>query len=164
MDCSIAPIVNEDRQAIMDIFNHYVENSYAAYPEKKLPYEAFEMLLQRSGDLPTGALRDGAGNIVGFGMLRPHSPAPTFSHTAEVTYFLHPSHRRKGLGRRLLSYFEKWAAENGISNFLVHISSLNSASMRFHQKNGFVECGRFLKVGKKQGKEFDTVWMQKILK
>ena len=44
MDYSMSPISKEDRKSIMDIFNHYIENSYAAYPETKLPYEAFDML------------------------------------------------------------------------------------------------------------------------
>ncbi|MBN1905909.1 MAG: GNAT family N-acetyltransferase [Deltaproteobacteria bacterium] len=39
----------------------------------------------------------------------------------------------------------------------------NPGSINFHQKNGFNEGGRLKKVGKKNGQEFDTVWMQKML-
>jgi L-amino acid N-acyltransferase YncA len=39
MDYSMSPISNEDREPIIDIFNYYVENSFAAYPETKLSYE-----------------------------------------------------------------------------------------------------------------------------
>jgi L-amino acid N-acyltransferase YncA len=46
MDYSMSPISNEDRESIMDIFNRYVENSFAAYPETKLPYEDYDMFLQ----------------------------------------------------------------------------------------------------------------------
>ncbi len=53
MEYSISPIVTEDRKQIIDIFNYYVENSFAAYPEYKLPYQAFDMFLQMSKDLPT---------------------------------------------------------------------------------------------------------------
>lgn len=63
----------------------------------------------------------------------------------------------------LLTSLEKEAAEKGITNILANISSLNPNSIKFHQKNGFIECGRFKKVGKKKGQEFDTVWMQKLL-
>ena len=63
----------------------------------------------------------------------------------------------------LLGFLEKGAIEKGITNILANISSLNPRSIEFHQKNGFIECGRFKKVGKKNGKEFDTVWMQKML-
>ncbi|MBN2061409.1 MAG: N-acetyltransferase [Deltaproteobacteria bacterium] len=163
MEYSISSISNEDRESIIDIFNYYVENSFAAYPEKKFPYQAFDMFLQLSAGFPTGSIRDQNGKVVGFGMLRTHNPMPTFSRTAEVTYFIHPDYTGKGLGKILLGSLEKGAVEKGITNILANISSLNPRSIEFHQKNGFKECGRFIKVGKKNGKEFDTVWMQKML-
>lgn len=163
MEYSISPIANEDRESIIDIFNYYVENSFAAYPEDKLPYQAFDMLLQMSNGFPRGCLKDQSGKTVGFGMLRAHNPASTFSRTAEATYFIHPDHTGKGLGKMLLSSLEKGAVEKGITNILANISSLNPNSIQFHQKSGFMECGRFRKVGKKKGREFDTVWMQKML-
>lgn len=163
MEYSISPIAKDDREAIIDIFNYYVENSFAAYPENILPYEAFDLFLQMANGFPTGAIRDQNGKVVGFGMLRAHNPASTFAHTAEILYFIHPDHTRKGLGRRLLDLLEKGARERGITNILAHISSLNPNSLRFHQKNGFSECGRFRRIGRKRGQEFDTVWMQKML-
>jgi phosphinothricin acetyltransferase len=163
MEFSINPISHDDREAIMDIFNYYVENSFAAYPEHKLPYQAFDMLLQISNGYPTGVIRDSNSRVLGFGMLRTHNPMPAFSQTAEVTYFILPDHTGKGLGKALLDYLEKGAIEKGITNILTNISSLNPGSIKFHQKNGFEECGRFRKVGKKNGQEFDTVWMQKML-
>jgi len=163
MEYSIIPIANEDRESIIDIFNYYVENSFAAYPEKKFSYQAFDMFLQMSNGFPTGSIRDPNDRIVGFGMLRTHNPMPTFSRTAEVTYFIHPDHTGKGLGKLLLGFLEKGAFEKGITNILANISSLNPRSIEFHQKNGFIECGRLRKVAKKNGQEFDTVWMQKML-
>jgi len=163
MEYSIRPISNEDRESIMDIFNQYVESSFAAYPENTLPYQAFDMLLHMSNGFPTGSIKDQKGRLVGFGMLRAHNPMPTFSQTAEVTYFIHPDHTGKGLGKMLLGFLEKGAVAKGITNILANISSLNPVSIRFHQRNGFIECGRFKKVGKKKGQEFDTVWMQKML-
>ena len=163
MEYSISPMSNEDREAIMDIFNYYVENSFAAYPENKLPYQAFDMLLKMADGFPTGTIKDQSRKIHGFGMLRPHNPMPTFSRTAEVTYFIHPDDTRKGLGNMLLRYLENGAVEKGITNILADISSLNLKSIDFHKKNGFVECGRFKNVAMKKGQLFDTVWMQKVL-
>lgn len=163
MECSISPVSNEDREAIIDIFNYYVENSFAAYPENKLPYQAFDLFLQMSKGFPSGSIRDRSGRVVGFGMVHSHNPIPTFSHTAEVSYFIHPDHTGNGLGKMLLDFLEKGAIENGITNILANISSLNAGSIRFHRRNGFTECGRFKKVGRKNGQEFDTVWMQKML-
>lgn len=147
----------------MDIFNHYVENSFAAYPETKLSYDAFDMFLQMSQDYPTAKVIDKNGRAIGFGMLRSHNPMPTFAKTAEITYFIDPDHTRKGIGTKLLRFLEEEAMKKGITNILANISSLNPESIDFHKKSGFIECGRFKNVGRKKGKLFDTVWMQKVL-
>ncbi len=163
MEYSINPIVTEDRKPIIDIFNYYVENSFAAFPESKLPYEAFDMFLKMSEGLPTGTIKDRNGRLLGFGMLRTFNPMPAFSHTAEITYFLDKDHTGKGLGKTLLEFLEREGRENGITTILADISSLNTGSIDFHNNNGFVECGRFKNVGKKKGQLFDTVWMQKMI-
>lgn len=163
MEYAITPIANDDRESIIDIFNYYVENSFAAYPENKLPYQAFDMLLQMSGGFPAGSIKDQNGRVVGFGMLRAHNPMAAFARTAEISYFIHPEHTGKGLGKMLLDFLIKGALEKGITNILANISSLNSGSIGFHRKNGFAECGRFKNVGRKNGREFDTVWMQRAI-
>jgi len=64
MKYSINPISAEDRKSIIDIFNYYIENSFAAYPENKLPYQTFDMFLQISNYSPTGTIKDQDGKIV----------------------------------------------------------------------------------------------------
>ncbi|HML26634.1 MAG TPA: N-acetyltransferase family protein, partial [Methanomethylovorans sp.] len=105
--------------------------------------------------------RNNEGVCAGFGMLRPHNPMPAFSHTAEITYFIRPELTGKGLGSQMLEYLVTEGKKRGISNVLASISSLNEGSIRFHQKNGFIECGRFRKVARKKDIFFDIVWMQK---
>ena len=163
MTYSISPIASDDREPIIDIFNYYVEHSFAAFPDSKLPYQAFDMFLEMSEGLPTGAIKDQRGKLVGFGMLRTFNPMPAFSHTAEITYFINIDHTGKGLGRNLLEFLEREGRKSGITNILANISSLNTGSINFHENNGFTECGRFKKVGKKKGQLFDAVWMQKML-
>ena len=36
-------------KGVIDIFNYYVENSFATYPELKLPYEFFNKFLEITG-------------------------------------------------------------------------------------------------------------------
>lgn len=147
----------------MDIFNYHIEHTFAAFREEPVPYEAFDAFVQMAAGYPTGAVRSSTGEVVGFGLLHSHGRSPTLAQTAEITYFLHPDHTGKGLGRLLLGVLEQAAAERGIVNLLANICSLNEGSINFHRKNGFVECGRFTRIGKKRGQEFDTVWMQKSI-
>ncbi|MBA3030907.1 MAG: N-acetyltransferase [Desulfobacteraceae bacterium] len=159
----ITPLTQEDQNPVMDIFNHYIEHSFSAYPETMLPYPNFGMLLNMAQGYPAGAIKNPGGELLGYGMLRPYSPIPAFSETAEISYFLHPDHTGKGLGRNLLDYLEKGAREKGVKNILASISSLNPGSMKFHEQNGFIPCGCFKGVGRKKGRIFDVVWMQKSL-
>lgn len=57
MRTKFARMTTDDREAVIDIFNHYIENSFAAYPEKRLPYEAFGMLLNMSHGYPNATAR-----------------------------------------------------------------------------------------------------------
>lgn len=157
----LEPIGPSDQKDVIDIFNYYIEHSFAAYPEHKVPYEFFGMFLDMCKDHPSVMVRNNEGVCAGFGMLRPHDPMPAFSHTAEITYFIRPELTGKGLGSQMLEYLVTEGKKRGISNVLANISSLNEGSIRFHQKNGFIECGRFRKVARKKDIFFDIVWMQK---
>jgi L-amino acid N-acyltransferase YncA len=163
MDFIIAPVSKEDGNAIIDIFNHYVENSFAAYPEDRVPYEFFDHFLNMTEGYPFLVARGGEGNVLGFALLRPHSPMPAFSRTAEITCFIAPEHTGKGMGKAMQESLLAGAREKGITSILAGISSLNSASLAFHKKSGFQECGRFQKIGRKWGQDFDVVWMQKMI-
>jgi phosphinothricin acetyltransferase len=112
---------------------------------------------------PALTVKDEQGYILGFGMLRAYNPFPTFSHTAEITYFIKPEYTGRGIGKRILDYLLDKARQKGITSVIASISSLNEGSIDFHKKNGFVECGRLKEIGKKRGKTFDVVYMQKIL-
>ncbi|MEW6411273.1 MAG: N-acetyltransferase family protein [Candidatus Zixiibacteriota bacterium] len=153
----------DDEGAVVDIFNYFVENSFAAYPEEKVGHEFFQRFVAMVGDYPAIAVKTDTGDVIGFAFMRPYHRAKTLSRVAEVTYFILPEHTGHGLGSRVLEYFIEQAKLRGVDNFLASISSLNDQSLQFHLRHGFVECGRFRDVGVKKGKSFDVVWMQRRL-
>ncbi len=163
MDFTTAPVSKEDGVAVIDIFNYYVENSFAAYPEDPVAYQFFDLFLNMSAGYPFLVAKDGEGNVLGFALLRPHSPMPVFSRAAEITCFISPQHIGKGIGKAMQERLVHEAREKGMTTILAGISSLNSASLAFHKKRGFQECGRFQKIGRKWGQDFDVVWMQKMI-
>lgn len=163
MQYRLREAADSDGASVMEVFNHFVENSFAAYPERKVP-EAYFAALRTPGDrYPLLLAETPGGSVVGFGMLRQHHRAEAFNRTAEIGYFIREDHCGKGIGRQFLARLEQAGREKGIGVLLANISSLNEKSLRFHQRNGFTECGRFRKIGTKFGREFDVVWMQKFL-
>jgi len=152
-----------DAHAVIDIFNYYIRNSFAAYPQEPVPYDFYEKFMGMCHGYPSGVPRTESGEVVGFGMLRPYSPIPTFAMAAEVTYFIKPGHTGHGRGAALLDHLIEGARRKGISTILASVSSLNEGSMRFHLRHGFAECGRLRSIGRKQGHVFDVVYYQRMI-
>lgn len=161
MDYHIRKVRSKDGEPIVSIFNYFVENSYAAYPERKVGLKFFGKLRELSAGYPFYVVETVKEEVVGFGLMRAYHSCDTFKGAAEVTYFILPEHTRKGLGTMLLNAFTEEARKMGVDTLLVDISSRNVASLDFHRKSGFVKCGRLKRVGKKFGEDFDVVWMQK---
>jgi L-amino acid N-acyltransferase YncA len=163
MDYSFEKMSDSHRLAVIDILNHFIRHSYAAYPEKAVDYHFYDRFMEMSRGYPALVIKTDDHQVVGFGFMRPHHLADSLKRTAEVTYFILPEYTRKGLGTALLDLFVGEAGPKGIDCLLANISSRNEASIRFHLQNGFQECGRFLRVGRKFGEDFDVVWMQRHL-
>jgi len=161
MEYSIRKAKRGDGIAVVNIFNHYVKNSFATYTGSPTGQHYFTQLWQMVGEYPFHVVESEEDQAVGYGLLTDHHPSPAFKGTVEVSYFLSPDHVRKGNGTLLLNSLLTEAATLGLKNILASINSLNEPAIRFHQKNGFNECGRFRKIGKKFEQPFDVVWMQK---
>lgn len=161
MNITFQKLDETHRIPVIDIFNHYIENSFAAYLEQKVTYDFFTMILGITRGYPAVAVIDDSGSVIGYGFLRAYNPMAVFRHTAEITCFLHPDAAGKGIGSQTHRRLEEEAAAMNVSMVMASISSLNEESVRFHAKRGFTECGRFLKIGKKFNTDFDIIWMQK---
>ncbi len=174
MDYRIRPVAYIDKPAVIDIFNFYVDNTFAAYPRDKVPYAFFDVLKEMANGYPfyvaeTGGDEPGqngnsskraAKKVIGYALLRPHYRMDTFARAAELTCFVAPDYTGKGVGRALLDRLVAEAKPMGIRTILASISSGNPGSIRFHTNYGFTKCGEFKGVGEKLDKAFDEVWMQ----
>ena len=159
---TLRPVDDGDGPDVLAILNHYISNSFAAYPEQEHPPETFGLLAQMV--LPGSFWAVVAnGQLAGFAFLSPFLHAATLARTAQVTYFIAPEHTGKGLGVLLLDKLTELARHAGVDNLLAHISSLNDGSIRFHRRNGFETCGEFKNVGRKNGKDFGVIYMQKFI-
>jgi len=159
----IRSLADDDVAAVTRIFNHYVETSLAAYPQRPLRVDEFRSLLPSGETAPALVAANGEGDVVGFAFLRRYSPHDTFCATALATYFVAPGHTRAGLGSLLLDRLEEQAKRARIRHLLAHVASENEASLAFHRSHGFHPCGTFHGIGIKHGRSFDIVWFEKSL-
>lgn len=157
------PITESDKESVIRLFNYYILYSDAAFLETAINDEFFDHLKPLFEMYPSVSVRNKNGAMIGFGMVRPHNPMPAFQHTSVISYFVDPDYTGKGIGSQMLTILEDGARKKGVKIFLAEISSKNEGSIRFHERHGFTQQGRFLRVGIKNGSEFDTIWMQKFI-
>lgn len=152
------------RDAVIAILNHYIEETTAAYREEAVGPEFFPLLLEDSAAYPAYAIvAEPEREVVGFCMLEPLMPISTFSEIAEVTYFLRPDRTGRGIGSLALARLEADAAARGVRRLVANLSSENDGSLAFHLARGFREYGRLRGAGKKFGRSFDLVYLEKEL-
>ena len=166
----IREATSQDIQGMLEIFNYYIDNSFAAYLETPVGPDFFqpsnnEYEHDKTQHFPFYVIeeKDENNRVIGLGVLRPYFPFRNFQHTGVVSYFILPEYTRKGLGAQLLDVLYLNAKKKNMKSLLANVSSKNQASLNFHLKHGFVECGRFKAVGTKFGKYFDIIWFQRFL-
>ena len=163
MEYRIRPAVDEDASRIAEIFNHFIMKTFAAYPSAPVDESILSRMKGMAGRLPIYVVEISDETVVGFAGLQPLHFADTLSRSAEVTIFILPEHTRHGLGGQILVKMEEDAAALGVDSLIGGASSHNQPSLDFQRKHGFVECGRFQRVGRKFDRDFDIIWMQKFI-
>jgi len=163
MEPIIRLATDQDQQSVISILNHYIVNSMAAYPQSPMPVQAWDKMLSMCRDNNLWVSEIPGQGVVGFAMLKWYMGKDSFTHSAEVGYFIAPKHTGKGLGTKLLKALEQSALSMGITTLTANISSLNPDSLAFHERMGFTKCGQIPAVGKKHGQLFDIIWVYKHL-
>ncbi len=153
-------IKESDWVDVVSITNYFTKNSFAAFADKEVDIRFFNKL---KNEAITFYMLEIDEKSIGFCCLRKYMPFDTFSNTGILTYFIMPEYTKKGFGTHMLLQLINDAKTNRIKNLLACIVSQNIQSIRFHEKHGFIECGRFKNVGYKFNQFFDLVWMQKFL-
>ena len=84
MDAILVRMSESHRQAVIDIYNHFVRSEFAAYRERCLPYVAFDQFLAMTKEYPGFVIEDPTRTVLGFGFLHRWHPAECFDRTAEI--------------------------------------------------------------------------------
>ncbi len=148
------------RKPVIDILNHYILHSTAAYREEEVGYRHFDGMLP-GNDVISSYVAIEDNTILGFCVLEFHKGISTFKKLGDAMYFLLPEATGRGIGKRILEQLEIDAAKKGITKIIVDICDENTKSIEFHKKNGFVEYGRLRNCWEKHGKKLGIVFMEK---
>jgi aminoglycoside 6'-N-acetyltransferase I len=124
----------------------------ALWPESSAEEHARELVAilddKTPGTMPLIELvaEESSGALVGFAEvgLRSHADGCDPSHAAGYLegWYVAESHRKRGIGRKLLQAAEEWARRQGCVEMASDALLTNELSQRVHEALGFAEVGR----------------------
>ena len=166
-EVQVRPGVEEDLDALTDIYNHYVRETPITFDtaaftsEERRPW-----LLSHPEDGPHRlmvATDVNSQTILGYATSSAFRPKPAYATSVEVTIYLAPDAGGHGIGTLLYrSLFEALAKED-LHRAYAGIAQPNEASVRLHERFGFRHVGTYREVGRKFGRYWDVAWYEKEL-
>lgn len=163
MNIQFEPLGHSQLPAIAGIYNWYVANSTATFhTEPVTPENMLEFLYIDHPRYKSFVIKSN-GELAGYCFLTYHKKRQAYDRTAEVTIYLHPDFRGRGIGQQALGHLEKVAHSVNLCNLIGVISGDNLGSIRAFENAGYVKCAHFRNVGEKFGAVLDVVAYQKEL-
>ncbi|HGY9627092.1 N-acetyltransferase family protein [Pseudomonas juntendi] len=154
----------EDIPGILDIYNDAVRNTLAIWNEA--PVDLANRLAwftaRAEQGYPILVAVDDSG-VLGYASFGDWRPFEGFRHTIEHSVYVRSDQRGRGLGLMLLEALIERARACGKHVMVAAIESGNAASIRLHERLGFVVTGQMPQVGVKFGRWLDLTFMQLML-
>lgn len=157
--------IRDDLPEIVSIGNHFILNSNALFETEPDKVEDKISWLEKFATTGPCQLLVAEENrkVVGYASCSPYRPGPYFSKTAELSVYVLPSEKGKGVGTQLYNAIFDSIKNEGLHSLVVGIALPNEASIALHRKFGFAEVGVFKEYAMKNGQFISSMWMQRIL-
>jgi L-amino acid N-acyltransferase len=166
-DTMVREAVDADLPAIVELQNVLLSTTDVEWTET--PHTVMErgkwMRQQRERGHPV-LVAMASREVVGwcsFGDFRDTTKWPGYRFTVEHTIHVREDQWGQGVGRGLMTGLFDAARVRGKHVMVGAVTGENDASIRFHERLGFVEVARMPQVGAKFGRWLDLVLMQKYL-
>ncbi|AVE06892.1 GNAT family N-acetyltransferase [Pseudomonas palleroniana] len=160
----IRDATEQDLPAIRDIYNDAVRNTTAIWNEQ--PVDLANRLAWFSARQAQGypvLVSTENNEVTGYASFGDWRPFEGFRYSVEHSVYVHSDQRGKGVGPRLMEALIQRARACGKHVMVAAIESGNQASIRLHERQGFITTGQMPRVGIKFGRWLDLTFMQLAL-
>lgn len=154
----------EDLTAINDIYNFYVRSSFATFEtnewtlqQRLLWFKEFEL----RHDLYNLFVAKIDNQVVGFAYNAKYKEKPAYITSSEVTVYLRQGASGSGIGGALYEALFSVVSNTQLHRLYAILALPNDASIRLHEKFGFVVIGQMDEVGFKYGQFYSTMILEK---
>ena len=162
----IRPAHLSDLAALTDIHNHYVEHTHITFDVQPFKPEQRERWFHEHSDRHRHRIlvaeEDGSG-IVAYAATGLFRSKEAYATTVEASVACRHGLAGKGIGGMLYRELFALMAAEDVHRIVAGIAQPNEPSNRLHERFGFRRIGTFTEVGRKFGKYWDVIWMEKVM-
>ncbi|HVA81081.1 MAG TPA: GNAT family N-acetyltransferase [Candidatus Binataceae bacterium] len=164
-DVTIRPASSADLTRITEIYNHYVINTPITFDLAPLSVQAREPWFREhtSGGRNRLLVAEQHGRVAGFAGTGPFRARAAYDTTVEATIYCAAESVRRGMGAMLYDTLFSALRGEDINRVVAGITLPNDASVALHHHFGFTEVGTFSQNGRKFGRYWDVLWMERPL-
>lgn len=164
----IRPATRADADAIARIYNHYVANTPVTFETDAVSAaELADRIDEVRGDNLPWLVSEADGQLLGYAYAGKWKGRCAYRFSVETTVYLDARVTTKGLGTELYSALLDALRNN--STLRIHaviggVALPNAASVRLHEKLGFVKVAEFKEVGFKFDRWIDVGYWELLLR
>ena len=169
-DLTIREVRPEDAGRLAEIYSYYVLNTAVSFEYQAPSATEFAERIRKTLEKYPYLVCEKQGRVIGYAYAGAYSIREAYAWTATSSIYIDREFRRQGAGAELYRGLEERLRGQGIVNLLAGTAYIDEEdeylshdSCLFHRKQGFVQVARLEGVGKKFGRWYDLLWMQKKL-
>lgn len=167
----IRKAIPEDAAALLAIYAPYVESTAITFEYDVPTVEEFRRRIVDICDrYPYLVAEDETGRPIGYAYANAFKERAAYQWSVETSLYVDKKYHRLGIGRCLHDELEAALRQQGILNMNACISYidpedeyLSQDSVRFHSRLGYKQVAHFHQCGRKFGRWYDMIWMEKMI-
>ncbi|MFH0916992.1 MAG: N-acetyltransferase family protein [bacterium] len=150
-----------DLETILEIYNHAVVHTTSTFDLEPRSLEAQASWFAEHVDPFPVIVWEEGGRVLGWGCISPYAPRPAYRFAGEVSVYVEPGSRRRGLGEALVRELVALGTAGGFHTLVALITEENSGSIRLAERAGFHRTGKLEEVGLKFDRWLDVAIYQR---
>lgn len=144
---SIRLMTYDDWPVVRDIYQKGIDTGQATFEVLAPDWEAWD----KSHRIDCRLVAISNTRVIGWAALTPYSMRKVYSGVAEVSVYVDPDFHGQGVGSMLLKRLVDESENSDIWTLQAGIFPENKASVKLHEKHGFLIIGTRVKIGKRDG-------------
>ncbi|HEX5053214.1 MAG TPA: GNAT family N-acetyltransferase [Planctomycetota bacterium] len=153
----------EDFAAIAAITNHYIKTTAIHFNYVQVTAEELRSLWREHLDVYPWLVREVGGTVAAYAKAGVYRARRAYHWTTETGIYVAAEHCGRGIGRPLYERLLAVLRAQGFHSVIGGIALPNDASVRLHERLGFVHCGTMPRVGRKFDRWHDVGFWQLAL-